>query len=125
MQKLVIRLACFEADMIYYKEEELVGTYILRTQLFLKVRLMEEIIGFSMPCLKLVTSETLIAPLKEKDMRDLLSELLVFSDKSMELHVSWKLFKKGYCRQLLRKAWINIIEIEVQEVMVDLEIPVL
>lgn len=88
MQKLVIRLACFEADMIYYKEEELVGTYILRTQLFLKVRLMEEIIGFSMPCLKLVTSETLIAPLKEKDMRDLLSELLVFSDKSMELHVS-------------------------------------
>lgn len=125
MQKLAIRLARFEADRIYYKKEELVGIPIRWTHLFLKVRLIKEIVGFNMPYLKLVTLETLTTPLKEEDMANLLSELSVFLDKAMELHVSWKLFRKGYCRQLLRKAWINIIEIDVQKVMVDLEILVL
>lgn len=72
-----------------------------------------EIVGFNMSYLDLVTLETLITPLKEKNVKDLLIGIFVLSNRAMKLQIPWKLFKKGYCGQLLKKGWIDVIEIEV------------
>lgn len=86
MRKLAIRLAKLEVDRIYYEEEELTRRSILRMQLFLKTRLIREIVEFNIPYLELVTLKTLIASLKEKHIKDLVG-LFVFPDRAIELRV--------------------------------------
>lgn len=87
MQKLAIRLIWLEIDKVSYEEEKLYARSALWSQLFLKTKLAKEITRFAMPCLELVTLETLIAQLKEKDVNDLLAKLSVFSDEAIELYV--------------------------------------
>lgn len=84
---------------------------------------MREIVEFSMSYLELVTLESLIAPLKEKYIKDILARLFVCLDEAMELHIPWKLFRKWYYGQLWRRWWIDVIEIDVQEAIMDSEIP--
>lgn len=86
MRKLAIRLAKLEVDRIYYEEDELTRRSILRMQLFLKTRLIREIVEFNIPYLELVTLKTLIASLKEKHIKDLVG-LFVFPDRAIELRV--------------------------------------
>lgn len=56
-----------------------------------------------MTYLELVTLETLITLLQEKDVNDFLTSLSVFVDGAIELYIPWKLFRRRNFGQLLKK----------------------
>lgn len=62
--------------------------------------------------LELVTLETLITLLQEKDVNDFLTSLSVFVDGAIELYIPWKLFRRRNFGQLLNKGWIDAMGIE-------------
>lgn len=76
-----------ELDKIYY-EEELARRSIPQTQLFLKARLMKEIVEFNMPYLKLVTLETLIIILFEWSYK------ITHSREILQKRMLWTTFEK-------------------------------
>ena len=49
--------------------------------------------------------------------------MLIFSKDLIELYVPWKLFALGFYFELLKRGWVNIIEIDVQEGIIHLDLP--